>query len=110
VVRVIMSAGWLCRAWFAPVKPVRSFSEVVLEASMTELVDRSHCAQGLAFSCILVEHVPPFGSDADRVTRLGLVVGGSLGSLIPDDYQSDTLPLWRLHHRKEKPLRSGKPT
>lgn len=37
-------------------------------------------------------------SDADRVTRLGIhVVGGSLGSLIPEDYDSDALPLWRLH-------------
>ncbi len=37
-------------------------------------------------------------SDADRVTRLGIkVVGGSLGSLIPDDYESETLPLWRIH-------------
>jgi hypothetical protein len=36
-------------------------------------------------------------SDADLVARLGIkVVGGSLGSLIPDDYQSDTLPLWRI--------------
>jgi hypothetical protein len=36
-------------------------------------------------------------SDADRVTRLGIkVVPGSLGSLIPDDYQSDALPLWRI--------------
>jgi hypothetical protein len=33
-------------------------------------------------------------SDADRVTRLGIhVVGGSLSSLIPDDYHSDTLLL-----------------
>jgi hypothetical protein len=37
-------------------------------------------------------------SDADRVTRLGIhVVGGSLGSLIPDNYHSDMLPLWRIH-------------
>jgi len=33
-------------------------------------------------------------SEADRVTRLGIkVAGGSLGRLIPDGYQSDTLPL-----------------
>ena len=45
-------------------------------------------------------------SDADRVTRLGIkVVGGSLGSLIPDDYESDTLPLWRIH-QIQGPLRS----
>jgi hypothetical protein len=37
-------------------------------------------------------------SDGDRVTRLGIsVVGGSLGSLIPEDYESDELPLWRFH-------------
>jgi hypothetical protein len=42
-------------------------------------------------------------SDADRVTRLGIrVVGGSLGSLIPDDYHSDTLPLWRLRQVPEE--------
>ena len=36
-------------------------------------------------------------SDADRVTRLGIkVVDGALGSLIPSDYQSDALPLWRF--------------
>jgi hypothetical protein len=45
-------------------------------------------------------------SDADRVTRLGIkVVGGSLGSLIPDDYRSDTLPLWRIQQIQE-PRRS----
>jgi hypothetical protein len=45
-------------------------------------------------------------SDADRVTRLGIkVVPGSLGSLIPDDYQSDALPLWRLKQIAE-PRRS----
>jgi hypothetical protein len=42
-------------------------------------------------------------SDADRVTRLGIsVVGGSLGSLIPEDYQSDELPLWRFHQAPEQ--------
>ncbi len=46
-------------------------------------------------------------SDADRVTRLGIkVTGGSLGSLIPDDYHSDTLPLWRLH-QVQQPRPSG---
>jgi hypothetical protein len=41
-------------------------------------------------------------SDRDRVSRLGInVVGGSLRSLIPDDYHSDTFPLWRLHHVQE---------
>lgn len=50
-------------------------------------------------------------SEADRVTRLGIkVVAGSLGSLIPDDYQSNTLPLWRLHQLQEKPHRAGEPT
>jgi len=45
-------------------------------------------------------------SDADRVTRLGInVVGGSLGSLIPDDYQSDKLPLWGMKQVAE-PRRS----
>lgn len=45
-------------------------------------------------------------SDADRVTRLGInVVGGSLGSLIPDDYQSDKLPLWGMKQIAE-PRRS----
>jgi hypothetical protein len=35
---------------------------------------------------------------AAHVTRLGInVVGGSLGSLIPNDYHSDELPLWLLH-------------
>lgn len=48
-------------------------------------------------------------SDADRVTRLGITVtGGSLGSLIPDDYHSDTLPLWRMRQVPE-PRRSGAP-
>jgi hypothetical protein len=46
-------------------------------------------------------------SDADRVTRLGVnVVSGSLGSLIPDDYTSGDLPLWRLQQVQEKPRRS----
>jgi hypothetical protein len=42
-------------------------------------------------------------SDADRVTRLGIsVVGGSLGSLIPDDYASDELPIWRFNQMPEE--------
>jgi hypothetical protein len=41
------------------------------------------------------------------VTRLGVnVVSGSLGSLIPDDYTSGDLPLWRLQQVQEKPRRS----
>jgi hypothetical protein len=43
-------------------------------------------------------------SDADRVTRLGInVSGGWLGSLISSDYQSDTLPLWRIKQIAEPP-------
>jgi hypothetical protein len=43
-------------------------------------------------------------SDDDRVTRLGIkVAGGSLGALIPDDYHSDALPLWRIHQVREPP-------
>jgi hypothetical protein len=46
-------------------------------------------------------------SEADRVTRLGIdVVSGSLGSLIPDDYESSELPIWRLHQVQEKIGRS----
>ena len=45
-------------------------------------------------------------SDADRVTRLGIhVVGGSLGALIPEDYRSDTLPLWLIHQVQDEPHR-----
>ena len=48
-------------------------------------------------------------SDADRVTRLGIkVTAGSLGRLIPDGYQSDALPLWRMQQVQE-PERSGEP-
>ncbi len=37
-------------------------------------------------------------SDEDRVTRLGIqVTSGSLGSMIPGNYKSEALPLWRLH-------------
>ena len=47
-------------------------------------------------------------SDADRVTRLGInVSGGSLGSLIPDDYDSDTLPLWRIQQINRAAALSG---
>lgn len=43
-------------------------------------------------------------SDADRVTRLGInVSGGWLGSFISSDYQSDTLPLWRIKQIAEPP-------
>jgi hypothetical protein len=36
-------------------------------------------------------------SDGDAVRRIGLSVsGGSLGAMIPDDYDSETLPLWRF--------------
>ena len=41
-------------------------------------------------------------SDADHVTRLGIkMVGGSLKSLIPENYRSDTLPLWRIQQVQE---------
>ncbi len=46
-------------------------------------------------------------SDEDRVTRLGIkVTGGSLGSLIPTEYHSETLPIWRLQQVRQ-PRRSG---
>jgi hypothetical protein len=49
-------------------------------------------------------------SDADRVTRLGIyVVAGSLGALMPDDYHSDTLPLWRIHQVQEKRVSGERP-
>jgi hypothetical protein len=42
-------------------------------------------------------------SAADRVTRLGIdMVGGSLGSLIPEGYDSDELPLWRIRQVQQK--------
>jgi hypothetical protein len=48
-------------------------------------------------------------SDANRVTRLGIkVTSGSLGSLIPTDYHSDTFPIWRMQQMPE-PRRSGEP-
>jgi hypothetical protein len=47
-------------------------------------------------------------SDADRVTRLGIkVVSGSLKSLIPDDYKSEALPLWRIQQVAEKSSPGG---
>ena len=43
-------------------------------------------------------------SDEDLVSRLGIkVTGGSLGALIPDDYDSDTLPLWRFQVHAPQP-------